>query len=48
MSLPGGTAPQEPPSRSRELQGAGQIRPSLPRPETGLVGDRAPLPQQRE
>lgn len=40
--------PEESPSPCRELQRAGQIRPPLPRPETRLIGDRAPLPQQRK
>ncbi len=38
--------PEESPSPCRELQRSGQIRPPLPRPETRLIGDRAPLPQQ--
>ncbi|NEB88269.1 hypothetical protein G3I43_29495, partial [Streptomyces anulatus] len=39
---------EKPPSPRRELQRAGQIHPPLPRPETRLVGDRAPLPQHRK
>ncbi|CAM5619582.1 hypothetical protein SGRI78S_02672 [Streptomyces griseus subsp. griseus] len=45
---PGAPRRRSRPPAAVSLQGAGQIRPSLPRPETGLVGDRAPLPQQRE